>query len=458
MKLRLACLLICLSLSLSTSSLLAGTKTYHLEIGDPERNTIERDLVIDGIVDTRTGDLLSPTELATRLTDVRIVFMGESHTDMEFHNAQLRVIEELVAAGRWVLIGLEMYPSKEQQHLDRWVTGQYSEEGFLELSRWYKNWGYHWNYYRDIFLYARDYKLPMVALNTPREVISAVRKKGFKDLTEEEAAQVPTEIDFDNADHKLAFRTIFDDSDDGFHMQLSDEMLDSFFQAQCTWDATFAHNSLKAMRPFMDDPNVVLVVLVGSGHLVYDLGFQRQLAQWSDMKVASVIPMPIENYDGERIDSVRASYADFLWGLPPETDPLYPMFGASTRAPEGTDRRSVIDVQEDSVAEAAGLEVGDVLLAMNGKDLPNREALAKGMSEMRWGDKAVFTVQRGEEKVDLVFEFRREEREDDEGDGSDEKTETEESAEADASSEMKMPPAMMEAMEKAKKKPEGGSH
>jgi uncharacterized iron-regulated protein len=423
------CVLLCLALVVPAVAA-AGTKTFHLEIGDPERSSIERDLVIDGIVDTHTGETLSPSGLAARLADKRIVFVGESHTDIEFHNAQLRIIQELVEAGRWVLIGLEMYPTREQGYLDRWSTGAYTEKRFLEASSWYRNWGYNWLYYRDIFTYARDQGLPMFALNTPREVISAVRKKGFKDLTDEEAAQVPTEVDFDSPDHKLLFRTIFDDEDGGFHMQLSDEMLDSFFQAQCTWDATFAHNSLKAVTPFMHDPRVVLVVLVGSGHLVYDLGIQRQLRQWSDLPVATVIPIPIEEGDGERVESVRASYADFLWGLPPATDPIYPSFGASTRAGDGG-RRTVIDVPEDSVPEAAGLEVGDVLLAMNGTAIEDRETLMKLMADVRWGDTAVVTVEREGEKTDLVFEFRRTEA-DDEDEAEDEESAEEHEKDASA--------------------------
>ena len=53
----------------------------------------------------------------------------------------------------------------------------------MRLSRWYDNWGYHWLYYRDIFLLARDHRLSMFAVNTPREVVAAVRKKGLANLT-----------------------------------------------------------------------------------------------------------------------------------------------------------------------------------------------------------------------------------------------------------------------------------
>ena len=30
-----------------------------------------------------------------------------------------------------------------------------TEDGFVKEARWYRNWGYHWDYYRDIFLFAR---------------------------------------------------------------------------------------------------------------------------------------------------------------------------------------------------------------------------------------------------------------------------------------------------------------
>ena len=102
------------------------------------------------------------------------------------------MIEELAAAGRRVRVGLEMYPYPEQRWLDDWSAGRLAEDAFLEGSRWYRNWGYNWLYYRDIFLFARDHRLRLFAINAPREVVSAVRQKGFQGLTPEEAAHIPT--------------------------------------------------------------------------------------------------------------------------------------------------------------------------------------------------------------------------------------------------------------------------
>lgn len=48
---------------------------------------------------------------------------------------------------------------------------------FLEQANWYDAWGYHWDYYSKIFLFAKENGLPVCGLNTPREIIAAVRKK-----------------------------------------------------------------------------------------------------------------------------------------------------------------------------------------------------------------------------------------------------------------------------------------
>lgn len=390
----------------------------HLAVGDPERRDREVPLVLDAVTDTRTGDLLSPADLAARLASARLVLVGESHTSMDFHRAQLRLIEELAASGRPVLVGLEMYPYTHQEHLDRWVAGLLTEEGFLELSDWYEAWGYHWGYYRDVFLLARDRGLPLVALNTPREVVTAVRKEGFENLSPEERAHVPESIDLDSDEHRTLFRALLgvDDEEDGdgLHAGMSDEQLEAMFAAQVTWDATMAWNAVRALEA-RGGEGAVMAVLVGSGHLAYGLGIQRQAARWLDSQggapwaMATVIPIPVKDEDGDPVETVRASYADFVWGLPPAGDPLYPTLGLSTTAVSDDDpRRRVLFVPEDSVAAASGFQPGDVLLTMDGRPLPDRRTFNRRMAAKRWGDRVAFTVERASEPVELTAWLRRE--------------------------------------------------
>jgi uncharacterized iron-regulated protein len=395
-------------LILCSGFVLAEEDEYlRLPIGDAERRDRTAEVVLDAITDCRSGELIAPDELARRLQGVRLLFVGESHTSMDFHRAQLRVIDELHRAGREVLIGLEMYPYTEQEYLDQWVGGMLTEQGFINLSRWYHNWGYHWDYYREIFLLARDRGIPMYALNTPRDVIKAVRKKGIDNLTEEEAARVPSQIDTENDEHFRLFKAFFAGGDDQFHASMSEQQWRGMFSAQCTWDATMAHNSLKALKRHGGE-DAIMVVLIGSGHVAYGLGIQRQAAQWFDGRMAAVIPMPVADEDGEPVGEVQASYADFLWGMPQVTDALYPGLGLATKKVEESERRTVIHVGPDSVGQKAGFEMGDVVLSMNGADIPDKETLNRHMAGLRWGDTAVFQVQRGEETVSLTAHFRRE--------------------------------------------------
>ena len=379
----------------------------HLALGDPARKDHVAPVVLDAVTDTRTGELLTPGELPARLADVQVLFVGENHTSMDFHRTQLRVLQELVASGRPVLVGLEMYPYTQQQYLDQWNRGQLTEKGFLELSHWYDAWGFPWDYYRELFVFARDHGVPMFGINTPRKVVSDVREKGFAGLTDEERSHIPETIDTSSAEHRRLFRAFLADATDSMHLSMSDEQLDAMYNAQCTWDATMGYNAVRALEEH-GAPGAIMVVLIGSGHVAYDLGAQRQAAHWFHGKMASLLPVPVEDPDHEPVPDVQASYADFVWGLPREADPLFPSLGFSTVAVSDQDtRRRVIFVPEESVAARAGFEVGDVLLTLDGTPLPERETYNRLMAAKRWGDVARFTVRRGDQTIELTALLRR---------------------------------------------------
>ena len=373
--------------------------------------------MIDGVVDTARGDVLTPARLAERLDGVRLVFFGEQHTSMEVHRAQLRLLEELQKTGRPLLIGLEMFPYTAQEGLDRWIGGLLTEDGFLDLGGWYENWGLPWGYYRDLFVFARDHRVPMIGVNTPREVVTAVRKEGLDELTEEQRERLPPSMNLDGPgteDHRRLFRAFFEDESGTIHSSMSDEQLESMRTAQVTWDATMAYNAVRALEGRPAD--AIMVVLIGSGHVAYGLGAERQARQWFDGEIATVVPVAAEEgaeESDEPVETVQASYADYVWGLPGDEQPLYPSLGASSTAAEGGGRR-VIFVPEDGVAARAGLEVGDVIVAIDGTPITDKVAYNRALGSYRWGDAARFTVMRGEQETEVEVVFRRTAEEDDE--------------------------------------------
>jgi uncharacterized iron-regulated protein len=388
-------------------ALRADDRALNLPIGDPARKDREAAVVLDGITDTSKGETLTPPELAARLDGVKLLFVGESHTDIEFHEVQLRVIQELHRRGRQVLVGLEMYPVPEQPWLERWGTDRaLTEERFLAESHWYKNWGYHWNYYRDIFVFARANGIPMFGVNLPRAAVQTIRMKGFDALPPEQRALLPETVDLDSPEHQRLFRAFFG-SEDALHGKMPEPMFQAMFRAQCGWDAAMAWNAVQALRK-RGGEKAIMVVLIGSGHVAYGLGAERQAKRWFDGKTATLVPVPLAEEAGAApISKVQASYADFVWGLPPSTDPLYPSLGITTPEQKSGERYKVIMVGKETPAEAAGFKVGDELVSLDGVPITDKETSNRLMSEKRWGDAIVYKVMRDGQELTLTAHLRR---------------------------------------------------
>ncbi|MCK6372143.1 MAG: ChaN family lipoprotein [Gammaproteobacteria bacterium] len=392
--------LLCLSISLAAA---AGDELLRLEIGDPQRRGREAPVVLDAVTDTASGELITPQEMARRLAGTGILFIGENHTDEDFHEVQLRTIRALHEAGREVLIGVEMFPYTKQAELGHWIGGRYTESGFVELAGWYDSWGYNWNYYRDIFLYARAKGLRIFAINTPRETVKAVRAKGFTNLTAEEAAHLPPELAPPSDEHRRMYRAFFE-ADDTLHM--NEEALDGLYRAQTMWDATMGWNALQALREH-GGPGAIMVVLIGAGHVTYGLGSERQIDRWYEGEIASLLPVPVMDREGETTGAVRASIASFLWGLPPERAPRYPEIGISLMGALGSEPGQIIRVAGNSAGEQAGLRVGDILLEADGNDIRSEKTLNRVLAGHRWGDVVTLRIRRDGKDEQVAVALRR---------------------------------------------------
>ncbi|NKB88282.1 MAG: PDZ domain-containing protein [Acidobacteria bacterium] len=389
---------------LAVASPALGQDVFDLEIGDVARRASTFTPQTDVIVATADGAELSPEEIAARLADTRLLLIGESHTTMDFHRIQARVLRALQATGRSVLIGLEMFPVTEQPSLDRWNAGDWTDDEFVTNSEWYQHWGYNWLYYREIFEVARSGGSHMFAINAPRASVTAVRQKGLDGLTAEEQVGIPPRIDTDDADHLHLFKSYFADDTGGTHGGMTDEMWQSMFAAQCTWDGAMAWNAVQALES-AGDPDAIMVVIVGSGHVAYGLGIARQAADYFEGEIATLIPVPVSDSDGEPTGVVRGSYADFVWGIPGEAQPLYPSLGLSvTDSDEGL---SVLFGDPESLGGKAGIAAGDKILTIDGWTVPNKLTYNRIMADKRWGDHVELVVERAGARQEFPIALRR---------------------------------------------------
>ena len=209
----------------------------------------------------------------------------------------------------------------------------------------------------------------------------------------------------DSDEHRQLFRAYFAE-DDTLHSAISEEQWEGMFRAQCTWDAAMGWNARIALERHGGE-DAIMVVLIGAGHVTYGLGAERQIADAFDGGITSLVPVPIRDNDNEPVHEVRASYADFIWGVPPETEPAYPSLGVSLMGAVGSSPTSVIQVSDDSVAQRAGIRVGDVLLQLDQSELDSIVSLSKQIAGYDWGDSAVLRFERNGEVHALDLHFRR---------------------------------------------------
>jgi uncharacterized iron-regulated protein len=86
----------------------------------------------DTILSARTGQPVTFDELLNDLTGVRVVYVGETHTNREHHAVQTRLIEALAEQHQDLTVGMEMFDYRYDPVLAEWSAGQLDREAFLK--------------------------------------------------------------------------------------------------------------------------------------------------------------------------------------------------------------------------------------------------------------------------------------------------------------------------------------
>jgi uncharacterized iron-regulated protein len=257
-------------------------------------------------LDLRSGGYVSFPDLIRDLASVRLVFIGELHDNAAHHRGQLQVIRALKEAGVPVVVGLEMMRKESQGALDLWTAGRMEEERFRLVFD--QNWGM-WPYYRDIFLYAREAQVPLLALNLPRGITQQVARNGFASLTPQQSGELPTvRCDVDAAYQEFIRRSLGGHAHNGNSFR-------NFCEAQMLWDSVMARTLLDFLEK---NPGAVVVVLAGSGH-AWKYGIPEQIRRLEEVGYRVLLPFVPNRIEPGRISVKEADY--LLLGL--EEGPLH---------------------------------------------------------------------------------------------------------------------------------------
>lgn len=250
--------------------LAADVDPMNLPLG-PRKGSVE--VPVGTIVDTRTGKPATVRDIAKAADGHRFVYLGESHTNPEHHKMQAAIIEALARRGRDVIVGLEMFTRPRQQDLNPWTLGWLTEPEFIERSGWKTEWGFDYGLYKPVFDAVKRLRLPMIALNVPRDWVRTVGRQGLAGLTQQQRDQLPEDIDLGWKDHRRFFEAMV-----GGH-PMAGPMGDNMYAAQVLWDVGMADSALKYWDRTPRSSKTVVVILAGVGHTAYGLGINGRIAK-----------------------------------------------------------------------------------------------------------------------------------------------------------------------------------
>ena len=251
----------------------------------------------------------SQQKILEDLKTADVVYLGETHDRAEDHQAQLEIIQQLYQKNPQIVIGLEMFQRPYQEVLDRYVAGEISETELIEKTEYLQRWGFPWSNYAEILRFARQNKIPVLALNTPSEVTRKVARGGLESLTEEDKIHIPPagEIRTDNAEYRQMLLEVYQQH--GGHGNSS--AFDNFFLAQVLWDETMAETIAAHLR---NHPKSQIIVLAGKGHIVYNYGIPSRVERrLSDRNL--IQRSVIFSETGEESVDKNAPIADYIWRL-----------------------------------------------------------------------------------------------------------------------------------------------
>jgi uncharacterized iron-regulated protein len=254
------------------------------------------------VVETTTGQILSFESLLNNLSEVQIIYVGETHTRQEDHHLQLEILKGLQARHPSLILALEMFPREVQPILDHYSLGQITEKEFLERVDWEKNWGYPFDLYRGLFHWARARRLQMVGLNAPKEIVSLIAQKGLEGLTPTERLRVASDFHLDLLEHREGLRRQYD-----HHPQGKIKNFETFYEAQLAWEETMAETLAQTLKaPSRTGP---VLVLVGRGHILFHLGLPLLVKLRSEHTFKTIVSIPLD-YPFRTLDP---KMADYLW-------------------------------------------------------------------------------------------------------------------------------------------------
>ena len=249
------------------------------------------------VFEAQTGKEIKWRDLQNRLSEARIIFMGEQHDDPASHRAERALLEAVFASHKNVTFALEMFERDQQTPLNDYLAGKIAE---TDLAKQAKLWPNYQTDYRPLIEFCKSRQIPVLASNAPARLVRRVGKEGLTavlhDLSADDKKLIAGQIHAPAIGSGDAYAKRFaavmsEGSGHGDGNAMPPETVQKFYEAQCVRDDTMAESVARLINE-----NRTVLHLSGGFHVAAGLGTAQRFL-WRvplaarDMRVVQIIPI-----------------------------------------------------------------------------------------------------------------------------------------------------------------------
>lgn len=236
--------------------------------------------------DGHTGSAIDQNEILKKVLPGQILIVSEIHDNVAHHQNQVSILNMLASANNNISVGMEFFYYPQQNFVDQYLANSISEENFLKLVDW---GSISFDLYRYQVLFPREHGGQTLALNLPRTITGKVSKNGLDSLTPDERKFLPPDFTMGRDSYFERFKEVM-----GGHVP--PDSIIRYFTSQSLWDDTMAW---KATDYISNNPNSILVIIVGDFHVAYQDGLISRLKARGAKNILSVSQVDTTGYDNK---------------------------------------------------------------------------------------------------------------------------------------------------------------
>lgn len=298
----------------ATTSVYSDQVSYKQTVPSTHPLTLEH-LYSRIVVDSKSQQPINLIDLATKLEDKDVIFIGEFHANQSAHLFQMELLHALYQKRSEQVLSMEMFERDQQTILNRYLDGEIGEKYLINEAPTWPNYS---GSYRPMIEFAKEHFIPVIAANAPGDIVRCIGEYG-----EEYINRLPTEQRGFVAKNAFLNDQTYQKKFDQFmtqmrHGKMDEERIAASYAAQLIRDNTMAESILDALNT---NPNAQVVHLNGSFHSAQHLGTVAMLKQRRpDLNIAVITPIRAQTPQKPNWTKEDLKQGDFIYLLRPQPE------------------------------------------------------------------------------------------------------------------------------------------